>query len=78
MCAGFLLSNRELYLIVMRLISCFEIGYEGELDIDPVSGTADTTKLAAQPRRFKARFTPWDEAQLRKAFVEAPLAQPAQ
>ncbi|KAH8807372.1 cytochrome P450 [Xylogone sp. PMI_703] len=77
MCAGFLLSNRELYLIILRIISCFEIGFEGELDIDPVRGTADPTKLVAQPHRFKAKFIPRNEKLLRKAFDEFAPTQPA-
>ncbi|OQV07373.1 hypothetical protein CLAIMM_11816 [Cladophialophora immunda] len=72
MCAGFLLANRELYLIVMRLISCFKIGLEGDVDIDPVRGTADPTKLVAQPHRFQATFVPRDEKLLRKALAESP------
>lgn len=70
MCAGFLLSNREVYLIMLRLISCFTVGYEGKLDIDPVRGVADATKLVAQPYRFKAKFIPRNEKVLRKAFAE--------
>ncbi|RFU33856.1 hypothetical protein B7463_g2489, partial [Scytalidium lignicola] len=76
MCAGFLLSNRELYLIMLRIISCFEIDFEGKLDIDPVRGTADPTKLVAQPHRFKAKFIPRNEKLLRKAFDEFVPTQP--
>jgi 3-hydroxyphenylacetate 6-hydroxylase len=68
MCAGFLLANRELYLIMMRLISCFKIEMDEDIDVHPVSGTADATKLVSQPRRYKARFVPRDEMALRAAF----------
>ncbi|EXJ75497.1 3-hydroxyphenylacetate 6-hydroxylase [Cladophialophora psammophila CBS 110553] len=70
MCAGFLLANRELYLIIMRLISCFKITLEGDVDIDPVRGTADPTKLVAQPHRFQVAFVPRDEKLLQKALEE--------
>ncbi|OAL19672.1 hypothetical protein AYO22_09544 [Fonsecaea multimorphosa] len=75
MCAGFLLANRELYLIIMRLISCFKIGLEGDVELDPVRGTADPTKLVAQPHRFQSIFIPRDEKLLRKALAESPMAQ---
>ena len=55
---------------MLRLISCFEISFEGDLDIDPVRGVADTTKLVAQPHRFKAKFTPRNEKALKKAFED--------
>ncbi|OAL27057.1 hypothetical protein AYO20_09865 [Fonsecaea nubica] len=75
MCAGFLLANRELYLIVMRLICCFKIGLEGDVDLDPVRGTADPSKLVAQPHRFRATFVPRDAELLRKVLGETSSIQ---
>ncbi len=58
MCAGSLLANRELYLIFMRMLSCFEIVSGGEIDAHPVTGSADPTSLVSVPRRYEVYFRP--------------------
>jgi 3-hydroxyphenylacetate 6-hydroxylase len=60
----------------MRLISCFKIEIDDDMDVHPVSGTADPTKLVAQPHRFKARFVPRDEKALKHAIDNFVVAQP--
>jgi len=58
MCAGSLLANRELYLIFMRMLSCFEIVSGSEIDTHPVTGSADPTSLVTVPRRYEVYFKP--------------------
>ena len=58
MCAGSLLANRELYLIFMRMISCFEIVQGSEVDTHPVTGSADPTSLVTVPKRYEVFFKP--------------------
>lgn len=60
MCAGSLLANRELYLIFMRMLSCFEIEKGSEVEIDPVKGSADPTSLVCVPERYEVVFKPRD------------------
>ena len=55
MCAGSLLANRELYLVFMRMLSCFEIQKATEVDTHPVSGSADPASLVTVPRKCKYR-----------------------
>lgn len=61
MCAGSLLANRELYLIFMRMLSCFEIVSGSEVDAHPVSGSADPTSLVTIPKRYQVYFKPRNE-----------------
>ena len=58
MCAGSLLANRELYLIFMRMLSCFEIVSGSEVDMHPVTGSSDPTSLVTVPRRYEVYFKP--------------------
>jgi len=66
MCAGSLLANREIYLIFMRMLSCFKVE-KGDMDVDvhPVSGSADPTSLVTIPRRYEVVFKPRNETILR-------------
>ncbi|KAJ5624346.1 hypothetical protein N7510_000655 [Penicillium lagena] len=68
MCAGFMLANRELYLLFMRIISCFKIQVDEDIDIHPVTGTANPKKLVSQPHRYRAKFVPRDANVLRYAL----------
>ena len=58
MCAGSLLANRELYLVFMRMLNCFEIVSGSEVDTHPVTGSADPTSLVTIPRRYEVYFKP--------------------
>ncbi|KAL7267652.1 hypothetical protein RUND412_009752 [Rhizina undulata] len=58
MCAGYLLGNRELYLIFIRMISCFRIVKSEDVDVDPVTGSVDPRSLVSTPRRYRVRFVP--------------------
>ncbi|OJD40715.1 3-hydroxyphenylacetate 6-hydroxylase [Diplodia corticola] len=99
MCAGSLLANRELYLIFLRTLNCFEIlpcvpapssseksradgrdddvvydphghpvPWAKDVDMDPVSGSADPTSLVTMSRHFKVVFRPRDTERLGKAI----------
>ena len=61
MCAGSLLANRELYLVFMRMLSCFEIVGGSEVDVHPVTGSSDPTSLVTLPRRYEVYFKPRNE-----------------
>ncbi|KAI9737900.1 MAG: hypothetical protein M1834_009270 [Cirrosporium novae-zelandiae] len=58
MCAGSLLANRELYLVFARMLSCFEIRLDGEVDTDPVRGCRDPTGLVSTPGGYRVFFVP--------------------
>lgn len=72
MCAGYILGNRELYIVFLRLLSSYKIEQGPEdndgqvVDWRPVEGSADPTSLVTLPRRFKSRFVPRNEAYLKK------------
>ena len=68
MCAGFLLANRELYLLFMRLINSYEIVKVGDIDAHPVTGATDTTNLATMPKKYLVRFVPRDIVALQTAL----------
>ncbi|ANB15139.1 hypothetical protein AWJ20_2761 [Sugiyamaella lignohabitans] len=68
MCAGFLLGNRELYLLFMRLISSFEIKLSDNVDINPLTGVDDPTSLVSTPKRYKVFFVPRNEEILKEAL----------
>ncbi|CAN6667543.1 hypothetical protein TRVA0_039S01024 [Trichomonascus vanleenenianus] len=75
MCAGFMLGNRELYLLFMRMISCFKIEKVEEMDMDPLTGTLDPAGLVSLPHPYKVRFVPRDLPRLEKALAEyTPVA----
>lgn len=68
MCAGFLLANRELYLIFMRMLNNFRIEKYDDIDCDPTTGNADPTSLVTLPNRYRVKFVPRNEAALRDAI----------
>lgn len=70
MCPGVMLANRELYLVLLRLLSSFRIEEGDEVDCDPLTGMADPTSLVAMPKRYRARFIPRDPISLEKALDE--------
>lgn len=68
MCAGFLLGNRELYFLMMRLISAFNIHQADEIDLNPLTGAIDATALVSQPKKFAAKFQPRNNKALKTAL----------
>lgn len=75
MCAGSLLANRELYLVCMRMLSCFEIVSAGYVDVHPVRGASDPTSLVTMPERYEVFFKPRDEGLLRSIIEEKEAAR---
>ena len=69
MCAGFLLANRELYLIFIRMLNNFRIEKHDNIDCDPLTGNADPTSLVTAPGRYRVKFIPKNEAGLRDALL---------
>ncbi|KXJ86609.1 3-hydroxyphenylacetate 6 hydroxylase [Microdochium bolleyi] len=67
MCPGYMLANRELYLLIIRLLSAFEIRKHEDVDSTPLTGNADPSNLVAPPPRAKVYFVPRNE----KALVAA-------
>ncbi|KAI5257243.1 cytochrome P450 [Aureobasidium subglaciale] len=65
MCAGSLLANRELYLVFMRMLSCFEIEKGTDVETHPVKGSSDPTSLVTLPHRYEVKFRPRNQAKLR-------------
>jgi 3-hydroxyphenylacetate 6-hydroxylase len=66
MCAGSLLANRELYLVFLRMLSCFEIVKDSEVDTHPVRGSADPMSLVTMCRDYQVVFKPRNEGALRR------------
>ena len=76
MCAGYVLGNRELYVVFLRLISSFQIlpDQMGEkLDYDPVKGVFDPTSLVSYPKRFGSRFVARDDQKLEQWLAKATV-----
>jgi 3-hydroxyphenylacetate 6-hydroxylase len=57
-CAGIPYANRLLYLFFVRLISAFEIGQVGEMEMDPLAGGADAKNLVNYMKAYKVLFKP--------------------
>lgn len=70
MCAGFALANRELYLLFMRLISCFEIVKTDNIDVDPVTGTDSPRAPGRRPKKYEVFLQPRDRSRLEKAILK--------
>ena len=71
MCVGFLLANRELYLVFMRLLNAYEIQSASGIDTHPVRGVSDATTLTSMPKRYTVRFVPRDKTALEKTLKES-------
>jgi 3-hydroxyphenylacetate 6-hydroxylase len=73
MCAGYALANRELYLLFLRTISCFEIVKGSDVDIDPVRGTDNARAPGRRPKIYDVLFKPRDEGMLDEAIAKKEL-----
>ncbi|KAK2041366.1 cytochrome P450 [Colletotrichum somersetense] len=71
MCTGYLLANRELYIVYMRLLNSFRIEKHDDVDHHPVSGNADPTSLVSMPRPYRAKFVPRDVNALSEVLYDA-------
>lgn len=68
MCIGYQLAQRELYVLLMRVVSCFELHSEQDIDLRPIEGCADVTDIVVMPKPFRLRFVPRDGAAMEKAL----------
>lgn len=75
MCAGSLLANRELYLVFLRTLACFEIRPATDVDIDPVTGSADPTSLVTVCGSYEVVFVPRNAAALARELALAEIAR---
>jgi 3-hydroxyphenylacetate 6-hydroxylase len=76
MCAGYVLGNRELYIVFLRLIASFNIlpdTKEVTLNYDPVKGVFDPTSLVSYPGRFGSRFVARDDKKLQVWLSKAVI-----
>ena len=61
MCVGSTLANRELYLLLLRVFSCFKIvPGDGMQKIDHVSGSENVGEGGRSPRQYEVYFKPRD------------------
>lgn len=71
MCPGYILGNRELYMLFSRLLYLFEIKLAaGGSDADPLTGVADPTSLVSAPKEYKVIFSPRDRKQIERMLSE--------
>ncbi|KAE8386177.1 cytochrome P450 [Aspergillus alliaceus] len=75
MCAGAHLANRELYAIFSRLVLAFHIrgtnGPKMKPNLDTIDCNSVPTSMVTQPKPFKVRFQPRDNAQLEAWIKES-------
>ncbi|KHN96381.1 3-hydroxyphenylacetate 6 hydroxylase [Metarhizium album ARSEF 1941] len=66
MCAGYTLANREMYIVLMRIIACFRISADGDIDADPITGCLDAAHQAMAPKPSGLYFEPRDGRGLKR------------
>ncbi|KAI0537877.1 cytochrome P450 [Xylaria digitata] len=60
MCAGYTLANREIYVLLARIIALFEIGPSPDTDANHITGCADPAHQAMAPKNSGLYFRPRD------------------
>ncbi|KAI0545207.1 cytochrome P450 [Xylaria curta] len=60
MCAGYTLANREMYILIARIVALFVIGPSPETDADNITGCADAAHQAMAPKNTGIYFRPRD------------------
>ncbi|OAL70854.1 cytochrome P450 phenylacetate hydroxylase [Trichophyton violaceum] len=68
MCAGSLLANREIYLILIRMLNSFRITSVEKVNTHPIHGNSDPTSLVAIPNKYKVKFIPKNKTALDAAI----------
>ncbi|EGD98769.1 3-hydroxyphenylacetate 6 hydroxylase [Trichophyton tonsurans CBS 112818] len=68
MCAGSLLANREIYLILIRMLNSFRITSVEKINTHPIHGNSDPTSLVAIPNKYKVKFIPKNKTALDAAI----------
>ncbi|KAF7192123.1 3-hydroxyphenylacetate 6-hydroxylase [Pseudocercospora fuligena] len=76
MCAGSALANRELELVLLRVLGCFEIlpkKLGDAIDVSPWTGSANVVEGGRFPREYEVVFRPKDRDELEKALRECEI-----
>ncbi|KAI1075684.1 cytochrome P450 [Whalleya microplaca] len=68
MCAAHILATRELYIIFMRLLSCFRLETKEKIDCDPSRDMINPKDLIMSPKRYRVHCVPRNEGTLREAL----------
>ncbi|EFZ02936.1 cytochrome P450 [Metarhizium robertsii] len=71
MCAGYTLANREIYIVLLRIIASFKIGASTEVDADPITGCFDAAHQAMAPKHSGLLFEPRDVTGLKELLGNA-------
>lgn len=68
MCAGSLLSNRELYLVFLRMLNSYKIEKHDDVEWHPIKGVSDPTSLVAIPGKYRVKFVPRNKIILKRTL----------
>jgi 3-hydroxyphenylacetate 6-hydroxylase len=68
MCIGYQLAQRELYLLLKRVVACFTLKPVSEIEVKPVEGCADVENIVLLPKSYNIRFVPRNEEVLEAAL----------
>ncbi|KAF7195908.1 3-hydroxyphenylacetate 6-hydroxylase [Pseudocercospora fuligena] len=68
MCIGSHLAVRELYVLFLRIVNFFELEAGGPMDIDPLTGVADTAATVSGPKPLQVKFIPRNKKVLEAAL----------
>ncbi|KAI5862973.1 cytochrome P450 [Durotheca rogersii] len=69
MCPAHILATRQLYIILMRLLSSFRLEAPGKIDCDPRTDISHPRDLVIFPKPYRVFFIPRDEGSLRTALA---------
>ncbi|KAF2970751.1 hypothetical protein GQX73_g2824 [Xylaria multiplex] len=70
MCAGYTLANREIYVLLTRIIALFEIGPSPDTDADHITGCADPSHQAMAPKNSGLYFRPRDVNKIKDILAQ--------
>ncbi|OTA67241.1 cytochrome P450 [Hypoxylon sp. EC38] len=68
MCAAHILATREVYIILMRLLSSFRLEAPEEIKCDPSRDMKNPKDLIMVPKPYRVSFVPRDKEKLRAAL----------
>ncbi|KAF2158853.1 hypothetical protein M409DRAFT_71413 [Zasmidium cellare ATCC 36951] len=75
MCIGSHLAVRELYVLFLRILKFFELEAGGPMDIDPITGVANTAATVSGPKPLQVKFVPRNKEDLEVALNAVELSQ---
>ncbi|KAI0011137.1 cytochrome P450 [Xylariaceae sp. FL0662B] len=68
MCSAHILATRELYIIFMRLLSCFRLETREKIECDPSKDMKNPKDLIMAPKPYRVHCIPRNEGRLREAL----------